>query len=218
MAWTCTGTGNRHVFWKGKSFQTTSGLDHFRICFCDNLGVITTLTTMQNTTIVHPNDTTADDRDLFLEITTTAAWCQNTLQYIHIKGHQDTNKDCLLTIPKQHNVDCNQLAKEHVKSSTILSISYDNPAFDATQLQLRIDRNVICHWFIPVLCQAHTSPDYFEYLQLWFNWTSTDCKTIHWQALQLALQSFPRMTSIKLYYSSTTNGLLCMDQSKSDNT
>jgi len=44
-------------------------------CFCDNLGIITTLTQLQETTIVCPNNMTADDRDIFLEITATAARC-----------------------------------------------------------------------------------------------------------------------------------------------
>jgi len=148
---------------------------------------------MQDTTIVRPNGTTADDHDLYLEIATTASRCQNiTFIYNHIKGHQDNDRDRCLTIPEQHNVDCDRFAKGHVKSSTILSTSYDNPEFEAAQLHLRIDGHVICRRFIPALHQAHASLDYFEYLRLCFNWTSADLKMIHWQALQLALQSFPR--------------------------
>jgi len=60
-------------------------------CFCDNLGVITTLTEMQTNTITQPNDTLNNDRDILLAITAVATSCLPvSLQYNHVKGHQDT--------------------------------------------------------------------------------------------------------------------------------
>ena len=46
-------------------------------CFCDNMGVITTLTNMKENTTVRPNDMTTDDRDIYLEITSAATRCQH---------------------------------------------------------------------------------------------------------------------------------------------
>jgi len=60
-------------------------------CFCDNLGVITTLTNMQENPTVRPNDTTANDHDIYLEITAAATRCHLlSIQYLYIPGHQDT--------------------------------------------------------------------------------------------------------------------------------
>jgi len=76
-------------------------------CFCNNLGVITMLTTMQETTISHPNDTTANDRDIYLEITATATQCTNlAIRYQYVPGHQDTKANRpLTTIQEYHNVE-----------------------------------------------------------------------------------------------------------------
>jgi len=63
-------------------------------CFFDNLGVITTLTNMQENTVVRPNEMTDDDRDIYLEITAAATQChQLAIQYLYIPGHQDTKSN-----------------------------------------------------------------------------------------------------------------------------
>jgi len=68
-------------------------------CFCDNLGVITTLTNMQENSIVQPNDTTANDRDIYLEITAAATWCPLlSIQYLYVPSHQDTKATRPLTV------------------------------------------------------------------------------------------------------------------------
>jgi len=83
-------------------------------CFCNNLGVIATLTAMQETTISRPNDTTADDHDIYLEITATVTRCTNlALSYQYVPGHQDTKANRpLTTIQEYHNMECDQLAKQ----------------------------------------------------------------------------------------------------------
>jgi len=81
-------------------------------CFCYNLGIITTLTDMQNNTVVHPNDTTNDDCNVYMEILDVTTCCVLiTLMFLHVKGHQDTNKHCPLTVIEQLNVNCNQATK-----------------------------------------------------------------------------------------------------------
>jgi len=34
--------------------------------------------------------------------------------YLHVKGHQDKDPQCQLSIAKQHNVKCDQLAKQYI--------------------------------------------------------------------------------------------------------
>jgi len=94
-------------------------------CYCDNSGVITNLTSMQQQDHQRPNDTTADDCDLYSAITAMAAKCQPVrIQYIHVKGHQDRHKDRPLTIPEIHNVECDQVAKQFVQASQMQSMRY----------------------------------------------------------------------------------------------
>jgi len=101
-------------------------------CFCDNLGIITTLTQLQETSIARPNDMTADDRDIFLEIKATAARCPRlTLQYLYVPGHQDTKSNKPLTVQEVHNVECDRLAKQFIKAHTSQSTLFNNPAMAA---------------------------------------------------------------------------------------
>jgi len=63
-------------------------------CYCDNIGVINTLTSMQNGDIPRPYDTTTDDQAIYLEIEAMASQCASLkYQYLHVKGHQDKNPE-----------------------------------------------------------------------------------------------------------------------------
>jgi len=63
-------------------------------CFCDNIGVITNTLSVLSNEITRPDDTTNADHDLFLAIAVIANQCQLLeLQFLHVKGHQDTKKD-----------------------------------------------------------------------------------------------------------------------------
>jgi len=84
-------------------------LSHYISYYCNpipamqiqnNIGVVTTLANLQKDTIKHPNNTTANDHDIFLEITTTANNCTGITfqQYLHVQGHQDTKPHHQLTI------------------------------------------------------------------------------------------------------------------------
>ncbi len=109
-AWACTQSSYQYVLWKSRGIWLTGcfylpqgylacfhdpALPTMIQCFCNNIGVIASLTLIQESTIAQPNDTTTNDHDLFLEITATAACCQSiSFQYLHIKGHQDANPHC----------------------------------------------------------------------------------------------------------------------------
>ncbi len=61
-------------------------------CYCDNLGIITTLQTLTKNPSPRPNDTTNDDRNIYLAIQESAEQCPALhLQYWHVKGHQDND-------------------------------------------------------------------------------------------------------------------------------
>jgi len=162
-------------------------------CFCDNLGIITTLTQLQETTTTRPNDMTADDRDIFLEIRATAARCPRlTLQFQYVPGHQDTKSNKPLTVQEIHNVECDRLAKQFVRAHPTKSNSLNNPKMEAARVHVTIDGKVLCRRFIPALRSAAAAPDYMEYLRLRYTWTYADTRSVSWPILQLALQNLPR--------------------------
>jgi len=114
-------------------------------CYCDNSGVITNLTSMLTCTIRRPNDTTNDDYDLYVAILAEAKNCRPLrLHYIHVKGHQDQNKDTPLTIEAAHNVDCDNVAKNYVRTCLLQSTTLSNPAIEAAQPHLLIGGKLIC--------------------------------------------------------------------------
>jgi len=81
-------------------------------CFCDNSGVITSVTDLLTNKNTQPNNTTNDDRDIYLAIHETAKLCgMIKFKFWHIKGHQDADSNHQLTVEEQHNVDCDWLAK-----------------------------------------------------------------------------------------------------------
>jgi len=160
-------------------------------CYCDNLGLITTLNEMKTMTTTYPNDTTKDDQDIYLEITTTARRCEPIdLQFHHIQGHQDTKANCPLTIPEQLNVECNKKAKQYVMTTPTKSTNYGNPAMPAAQPHLRIGGKIICRKLHHRLKTQITTPAYYAYLREKFEWTSHDLTHIHWKVLGNSLDSF----------------------------
>jgi len=78
-------------------------------CFCDNLGVVTNVNKLLSSTVKRPNDTTNDNWDVYMAISTLAQACHPLLpQFFHVKGHQDLDPCGQLTRTKKLNVDCNK--------------------------------------------------------------------------------------------------------------
>ena len=162
-------------------------------CYCDNSGVITNLTNLQQATTLRPNDTTNNDMDLYMEIIATIRACpRSTFQFIHVKGHQDTQRNHQLTTPEHHNVDCDRRAKLHVQQQRTPSTAYGNPDFAAARPHLRLKGQIVCREIFSTLRQNAATPDYWEYLKQRFQWTHADADNIHWKTLQTAMDSFPR--------------------------
>jgi len=171
-------------------------------CFCDNLGVITNINTFRDDEISHPNDATSDDRDLIIAISNIVDRCQPLeLQFMYVKGHQDTKADHPLTLPELHNVACNKLAKAYVKTTSYLSTSLATPEFKAAQPHLNVAGKMICRKFLAALCQQAAHPEYNQYLHQKFHWTKDDAKQIHWEVLNYAIRSTPQrpMTNCFVY-------------------
>ncbi len=114
-------------------------------CYCDNSGVITNLTSMKECITVQPNYTTNDNYDLYAAITAEAATCHPLcIHYIHVKGHQDKNKDKPLMTEATHNVNCDNAIKNYVQTCTLQSTTLAHPEVEAAQPHLLIDRKLIC--------------------------------------------------------------------------
>ena len=161
-------------------------------CYCDNLGVITNVNSYRDDVISRPNETTNDDRDLIIAISELADRCQPMeLQFMYVKGHQDTKADRPLTIPEIHNVTCDKLAKDYVKSTTYLSTSLATPEFEAAQPHLQIAGKNICRQVIAALREQTASPEYDQYLCDKFNWTKEEVNQIHWETLKYAIRNTP---------------------------
>ncbi len=159
-------------------------------CFCDNMGVITNIESSQTTTIVRPNDTTANDRDLIMAIAATIQQCQPLqLQFLYVKGHQDTKANRPLTLAEHYNVECDRLAKEYVCSSMTLSTSMPNPEFEAGQPHLSIASKIICHNTLRALHENAAMPAYHNYLCTKNNWTPSAAKTINWDPFHQAIHA-----------------------------
>jgi len=128
-------------------------------CYCDNIGLTTTLTTMQDSNITHPNDTTVDDCNVYLAIIKTATQCAPiTLQFLHVMGHQDTKLNQPLTITEQWNVECDKKAKLYVTTTKTQSISFSNPAIQAAQPHPLINGKLLCHKFLSTLYVVTVDP------------------------------------------------------------
>jgi len=159
--------------------------------YCDNSGVVTTITDISNSTITRPNDTTNDDRDVYLAIHEAIMACKPiTMQFFHVKGHQDSKSKKPLTVVEQFNVECDHRAKQFVRTSTQISTSFNNPAIPAARPHLRIDGKIICRQFIPTLRNTMSLPAYHLYLRKKFDWTPRVLNTIHWTVLQCSMDKF----------------------------
>jgi len=131
-------------------------------CYCDNNGIIATISKMTTSQIVCPNETTNDNHDVFLATNDVISNAPPiSLCFIHVKGHQDTKSNQPLTIPEQLNVECNHKAKNYITSTTTFSTLFGNPAIPAAQLHVRIGSKLICCKLIRSLHQVLLTKEYF---------------------------------------------------------
>jgi len=159
-------------------------------CYCDNAGVITNINSTQDEQTPRPNDTTANDRDLYVALADTIRQCQPLrLQFLHVQGHQDAKKQHRpLALAEVYNVECDRRAKEYALASPVNSTTIGNPEIKVAAPHLYIDGKLICRQYLPALSKAAALPAYYDYLQKKLHWTRKDVNAIHWQALGQAIQ------------------------------
>jgi len=149
---------------------------------------VSDLLTNKNT---RPNDTTNDDRDIYLAIHETAKSCGPIkFQFWHVKGHQDADPNHQLTVEEQHNMDCDRLAKKYVLDNPLRSTALVTPEFLIAEPHLYVAGKLICRRVLKALCQAAAAPGYREYLQKRYTWTHSDLMNIQWDMLKTSLNSF----------------------------
>jgi len=130
-------------------------------CFCDNAGVITSVNDLLSNVNLRPNDSTQDDRDIFVAIQDKISHCSPLqIQLFHVKGHQDKNPKHKLTLPEQLNIECDHQAKQYAHLATQSSTALGNPTIPVAQPHLIVDGKLICRKVIPTLCQATSAQPY----------------------------------------------------------
>jgi len=169
-------------------------------CFCDNLGIITMINKMMHLSIIQPNGTRNNDRDVYLMLTNVIKHCGPLqLIFLHIKGHQDKQPNLPLTIIEQLNVECDRDMKHYIiLMPTRLSTSFGIPTIPAAELHLWIKGKIICCKLMPTLQLTLSAPDYCNYLKKKLNWTHADLVMVPWEVLHLSLHSFDQKDQCRL--------------------
>jgi len=81
-----------------------------------------------------------------------ANWCiPITLQYLHVKGHQDNDPQHPLTIIERNNVEYNKHVKVYICNHPLCSTTLATPEFPVAQLHLKINGKVICQQFLQAI-------------------------------------------------------------------
>jgi len=140
---------------------------------------------------IQPNDTTNDDHDIYLEISTLATKCQLLLpHFLHVKGHQDQKANQPLTIWEQFNIDCDDRAKRYTRNVRQSSTKLGNPAIPSAQPHLQIGGKIVCRNLITALRDATAVPPYLNYLKQKRQWTANAMRNVHWTALSTSISKF----------------------------
>ncbi len=159
-------------------------------CYCDNAGVITNVKALLTPTTTRPNDTTDNDRDIYLAIRNATIRCNPLkVNFIHVKGHQDKNPKRALTVVENYNIECDKRAKAYTRTAKQCSTTFDNPAIPEAQPHLRIRGKLICRNLLQTLRNEIAFLPYRHYLQQKFQWTAKDANNVHWEIFTTALMN-----------------------------
>jgi len=109
---------------------------------------------MQDNTIPQPNDTTNNDRDIYMEIHAIAIRCPSLhFQYYHVKGHQDKDLNWQLTIAKQYNADVITMPSNIFKQAAPVaqpcrppSLKQPNPTWRLVEKASAVNSSQHCAW------------------------------------------------------------------------
>jgi len=146
---------------------------------------------LADTVTPRPNDTTNDDRDVYLEISSTTAHCHPLQpQFLHVKGHQDQHANRPLTAIKTFNVDCDNCAKQYTRIVQQSSTAFGNPALLNAQPHVQIHGKLVCCNLLEMLQDATMLLPYHHYLKDKLHWLAQDLYNVHWKVLQSSLSYF----------------------------
>jgi len=147
---------------------------------------------------MRPNDTTNDDRDVYLEISTLAKQCTPLLpQFLHVKGHQDQKANCPLTIWELYNINWDDRAKRYTRNETKSSTTIGNPAIPIAQPHLQIGGKIICRNLTVTIRDATSAPPYLQYLKEKQKWTAKEKNNIHWKSIDFTIyEGRPKMPNL----------------------
>jgi len=93
-------------------------------------------------------------------------------------------------VVENYNIECNNRAKEYMRTTKPCSTNFDNPAIPEAQPHLRIQGKLICRNLLQTLRNEISFPPYRQYLQQKLQWTATDANSVHWEIFTTALLTY----------------------------
>jgi len=83
--------------------------------YCDSQGVLDCIQKLHSLHTILAHSTTADDYDIYTAIWNTLhKQVPITIQFVHVKGHQDHNCKQQSSLPEKLNIECNKQASEYL--------------------------------------------------------------------------------------------------------
>jgi len=115
---------------------------------------------------IYPNQTITDDYDVYKEIAlVVSTLTQFSTTFVCVKGHQNgTKPNCLLILPAQLNIKCNERATRFINHSR-RTHQYDNPTLPQAYPHIQVHSKTIVQELAMALRHAAQTPDYCDYIK-----------------------------------------------------
>jgi hypothetical protein len=163
--------------------------------YCDNSSLLKRITRNQERSWTNPTTCLASDFDLESGIIALLDDLPFTLQFIHVKSHQDNHIEVhLLTWDAQMNVQADHLATDYLENYS--DPSKIIPFIPPSQASLNIGGETITRRFAKRLRQAASSPNLRNRMQLRNSWSAQTFQSINWEAPSKALNTLEHNTQI----------------------
>jgi hypothetical protein len=147
--------------------------------YCDSSSLIKRITRAQNRSWLNPSNCLASDYDLESGILYLLQTIPLTLQFIHVKSHQDDDTAVnLLPWEAQMNVKADHLATDYLENYSTPSKII--PFIPPSQASLTIQGETITRRFTNRLRTAGSSPPIRQRIMKRNNWTKQTFININW--------------------------------------